>query len=321
MQQVLNLALPFFGMMLIGFAAAKFRPLPAEGLAWLNVFVIYVSLPALYFELLSRTPISQLANFGFIGATMAATAIAYAISFWIGLKTNAGAWPAAAIVGVAGGYGNIGYMGPGLTLAAIGPAATVPTALIFCFDNALVFALVPLLMAAASPGRRSAARTAREIATRIFLHPFILSSIAGVLSAATGLHPPVAVDRMLTTLMQAAAPCALFALGVTVALRPLTTLPREMPLVLFVKLVVHPALVLALLLLVGGIAPEWIETAVLMDSLPPALGAFVLAQQYGVYADRASATILVGTILSVVTVTIALVLVTGHMLPLTLFGR
>ena len=48
---------------------------------------------------------------------------------------------------VAGGFGNVGYMGPGLSLAAIGPEAAVPVALIFSFDALLIFTLVPLLMA------------------------------------------------------------------------------------------------------------------------------------------------------------------------------
>ena len=45
----------------------------------------------------------------------------------------------------------------------------------------------------------------------------------------------------LVLLKGAAAPVALFALGVTVALRPLTTIPREMPAHLFVKLLLQAA--------------------------------------------------------------------------------
>ena len=68
----------------------------------------------------------------------------------------------ATLAGVAGGFGNVGYMGPGLALATLGPEAAVPVALIFCFDALLIFALVPLLMAfsGATTDRRSAARCA-----------------------------------------------------------------------------------------------------------------------------------------------------------------
>ena len=77
----------------------------------------------------------------------------------------------ATIAGLSGAYGNIGYMGPGLALATLGPAANVPVALIFCFDTLVLFALVPFLMTLASPRREGIAATAFEVAKRIVLHP------------------------------------------------------------------------------------------------------------------------------------------------------
>jgi predicted permease len=184
-----------------------------------------------------------------------------------------------------------------------------------------MFALVPMLMAVAGAGQKSLVQTIIDIIGRIVLHPFILGTLAGIAASATGFHTPEVVDRLLTYLMQLAMPCALFALGVTVALRPIVAMPKELPLVLLIKLIGHPTLVLVLLAAIGGIDPLWVATAVLIASLPPALSAFVLAQQYAVYEDRASTTILVGTTLSMATVTAVLYLVTHGLLPVALFGR
>lgn len=321
MNDVLTLALPFFGLIFLGYASAWLRPLPAEGLDWLNFFIVYLALPALFFELIAKTPIDQLANWSFVGATTAATAISLVVAWGIGHHATGGDAREAAIVAAAGGYSNNGYMGPGLTLAAFGMAASVPTALVFCFDNAFLFITVPVLMALAGEARQRPARMALTILTRILTHPFILATMCGVAAAATGFRPPAAIDKVLTLLMQAAAPCALFTLGVTVGLRRVSELPTEMPWVLGVKLLLHPILVLALLEAIGGFDSVWIATAVLLASLPPALNVFVLAQQYGSYVERASTTILVGTLASVVTVTGVLFLVTHDLLPLHLFGR
>jgi len=68
LQQILSIALPFFGVIFIGFAAARFRPLSTDGLAWMNFFIIYIALPALFFNLISQTPIDQLANWGYFFA-------------------------------------------------------------------------------------------------------------------------------------------------------------------------------------------------------------------------------------------------------------
>jgi hypothetical protein len=48
MIDVLNLALPFFGLIFIGFACGKLKQIPDTALAWMNFFIVYVALPALF---------------------------------------------------------------------------------------------------------------------------------------------------------------------------------------------------------------------------------------------------------------------------------
>jgi hypothetical protein len=104
-------------------------------------------------------------------------------------------------------------------------------------------------------------------------------------------------------LSNAAAPCALFLLGVTVALRPLGRMPAEVPTLVVIKLVIHPLLVWLLLSALGDFDPTWIFAAVVMAALPPALNIFVIATQYDTGVERASACVLVGTLVSMVTLT------------------
>ncbi|WP_299813158.1 AEC family transporter [uncultured Roseibium sp.] len=316
MQNVITLALPFFGLILLGFAAGKIRNLPEAGLSWMNFFVVYLALPALFFRLLSETPFEELANLSFISATTFTTYIVFAISFCIGVMATRGSIAESTILGIAGAYSNVGYMGPGLTLAVLGEQATVPTALILAFDNALMFILAPLLMALAGTDDESFLITLKKILFKIFTHPFILATIAGVLAAALKFQPPTAIDTMLRYLSSAAAPCALFAMGVSIALRPVGRIPLEMPLVLSVKLVLHPILIFLLLSWLGGFDPNWVATAVLMACLPPATNVFVIAQQYGVYVQRASSFVLFGTAVSIVTVTAFIWALTSGFLPL-----
>lgn len=316
MLQILSLTAPFFSLIFLGFFVGRVIKLPVEGLAWLNVFVIYLAIPALLFTLVSRTPIDQLANWGFIFATTFAAYCSFALSFIIGIIATRGKTEDATIQGLAGAYGNIGFMAPGLALAALGPEAAVPTALIFCFDNALFFTLAPFMMAMGSTEQMDLWATTRTVLRRVFLHPFILATMAAIGAAAIELELPMAADSLLTLLANAGAPCALFALGVTLALRPLNRIPFELPWLLLVKLVLHPILVVALLLWVGNIDPLWIATAALIASLPPATNVFVIAQQYNTYVNRASAAVLIGTIISIVTVSYMLYLIDTDVLQL-----
>ena len=105
-----------------------------------------------------------------------------------------------------------------------------------------------------------------------------------------------------------AAGAALFALGVTLAQKPLGKVPYDLPVLVAIKLVVHPLIVYLLLSWIGGFDWVWIASAVLMAALPPAANVYVLAQRYDTYVAKASAGILLGTLASVVTVTIVLAL-------------
>jgi predicted permease len=319
MIDVLNLALPFFGLIFVGFACGKIKQIPDTALAWMNFFIVYVSLPALFYRILAQTPLEKLGQVDYIFATTLATFWAFAMSFAIGMAIRKGNIAESSIAGLAGGYGNIGYMGPGLALATLGQDAAVPVALIFCFDNIILFTMVPFLMALAKPHPMSVPAIALEVLKRVALHPLIMASAAGVVSAGIHFQPPVALDRLMQFLQNAAAPCALFALGVTVALRPLKKMPWEVPPLAVVKLIVHPMLVFLLLSLFGPFDQVWIDTAVLMAALPPALNVFVFARQYDSWVEQASNAVLIGTLLSVVTLTTVMWMVKSGVLPPLLF--
>ncbi|MDR4305135.1 AEC family transporter [Chelatococcus sambhunathii] len=306
---VAGLAMPFFGLIALGFVCGRLFDASQEGLAWLNIYIVFVAVPALYFVLISRTPFEELANVGFVAVTTTATFACFALSLGIGLFASRGDLGQATIQGAAGSYSNVGYMGPGLTLAALGPAAAAPTALVFVFDCMLLFTLVPFLMSIAGSRKESVWSTAGLVVRRIALHPFNIATLIGGVAAYFHWIPPAPVLKIVELLSGSAAPCALFMLGVTVALQPLKKVPRELPALLTVKLLLHPAIVFALLSAVGGFDPVWIATAVLMASLPPALNVFVMASQYQTYVERASAIILVGTVVSVASVTTLLALV------------
>jgi malonate transporter len=319
MVEVLNQALPFFGLIFIGFACGRIKQIPDTALAWMNFFIVYVSLPALFYRILAQTPLGQLSQVDFIFATTLATFWAFAVSFGIGMAIRHGNIAESTIAGLAGGYGNIGYMGPGLALATLGQSAAVPVALIFCFDNIILFTMVPLLMALARPQRTSLPAIVLEVVRRVALHPLIVASALGVASAALHFHAPVALDRLMQFLQNAAAPCALFVLGVTVALRPLKKMPWEVPFLTAVKLALHPVLVFLLLSLFGPFDQIWVDTAVLMAALPPALNVFVFARQYDVWVEQASSAVLVGTVVSVVTLTSVMWIVKTGAVPPLLF--
>ncbi|WP_349366995.1 MAG: AEC family transporter [Nitratireductor rhodophyticola] len=319
MTGVAGLVLPFFGLIFIGYAVARLKPHPTDALGWMNTFVIYVALPALFFQLLAKTPIERLTEWGYIFGAVASTYIVFAIMFAGSLLIGRSSIAESTIKGLAASYGNIGYMGPGLALLAFGEEAAVPVALIFCFENMVHFAVAPMMMAISGGSGQKPGRLALEVVRKIVLHPFIVATAAGVAAAAINFAPPLPVERLLAYLASAAAPCALFAMGVSLALRPLKRVPHEVGAIVFLKLILHPAICYVMLSWVGNFSESWVFSAVLLASLPTATNVFVISQQYGVWMERASASVLITTLVSVGTVTALLYAITNGLLPPDLF--
>ena len=197
MVDILNLALPYFGLIFIGFACGKAKGMPESGLSWMNFFLLYVSLPALLFGIMSKTPFAELNNPPFLVATTLGTVTAFFLAMLVGKLIGRLSLREATLAGLSGAYGNIGYMGPGLALALLGSKAAAPTALIFCCDSIFLFSIVPLLIELTDRDHPSLLHALGVVARQIVLNPLIMSTVLGALVAALHIEMPVALDRMI----------------------------------------------------------------------------------------------------------------------------
>jgi malonate transporter and related proteins len=301
MLQILSLAVPFFALIALGLAASKLWAGREEEMRWLNIFVLYFALPALIFKIVAATPLDQLSDWRFVLAASAATGVSFFLARWLGHQVFHFDSRSAALFGTATSYGNVGYMGLPLSVAFFGQQAGVPAAIVFCIDCTLLF-----LLTAATAAERKAGQGMGPLLLRILrdivTHPFIVASVLGVVASAIGLSLPGAIATVIDMLARAAGPAALFALGLTVGLRPFTGLRSDTITLSLLKLIVQPALMFVLMYFVSGAQSDWLKAAVMMAALPTASNAFILARQHNSYVDGASMAVLVTTVVSAVTV-------------------
>lgn len=319
MNQIAGLIVPFFGLILLGYGAGRLDLVKSGGEAALSFFVLYLAMPALFFQLLAGASLSEFQGASFLLTTTFSTYCAFAMAFSFGALTNRGNISEATIQGLLGSYSNVGYMAPALTIAAFGAAAAMPTALIFSLDTAMMLILTPLMMALGGSVRANAADLVQDIGRRVALHPLILATIGGLAFSAVGFGLPGPLEELLTMLRLAAAPCALFLLGINLSQRALDDIPIEMPFLVGIKLIVHPLIVYLMLSWVGGFEQIWVYVAVLMAALPPASQVHAMARRYGTYAEHASGAIALATIVSISSLTLALILLLNQILPLDPF--
>lgn len=312
---LINLALPFFGVVILGALAAKIFKIEEDGLAWLNVFVFYFAVPPLVFKSVADAPFPSLLNWTFFGATMISSYIIFVAMFTVALIFFRASMTAAALQASAASYSNLVYLGIPLAIATFGKDAAVPATLIACFDNIVQFILVPLIAGIDNVRKRSWIETITTMSWKILLNPLILAAGLGAAASAYNAAVPSALDTLLTNLGNAAAPAALFAMGVTIAMRPLKGVRLELPFILIAKMFLHPLLVLLMMRMIGGVDPVWAGVAVLLAALPTGANVFILASQYRTYVNGVSNAILLSTLISLVTVSTLLSLIDSQKIP------
>jgi predicted permease len=315
---IINLALPFFGLIFVGFFSGKLMSIEKTGLAWLNFFIVYIALPPMLFRLIAKAPFENLVNWPYILGTTLSTYMVFLVVFITAIVIGRSGISKSAMQASVASYGNVGYMGIPLMLAVFGEKAAIPATLILCFDSLLQFIIVPLLQGVGGHVKGGWASTLKRIFTNVLLNPFILATELGFIASWYQYTPPPAIDNMLRYMGNAAPACALFALGVTVALQPLKRIGWDLPFITATKLILHPLIVLGVLLVMGGFSSTWIQVAVLMAALPTAANVFVMATHYDTYVDGTSSAILFNTLISLGTISVLLFLLTTDRLPMSL---
>ncbi len=126
MSEILQLILPFFGVLFLGYGAGRLRQVTENHLAGLSFFVTYLAMPALFFRLVAETSLTHWAGWSFVLTTTFSTYCAFALAFSVGALTNGGQITQATIQGLVGSYANIGMLAPALVLTALGAPRRSP---------------------------------------------------------------------------------------------------------------------------------------------------------------------------------------------------
>lgn len=296
----LGLIAPFFLYILAGVAAQILLRHGADQQRWLDAFIFYLALPALLFQSVRIVPPGAASLFGFLAVTTAMTALMFMLGWLIGRGNTTDDHPA--VFGLAASYSNIGYMGPALTVAVLGPAAGAPAAFVFCADVLLIFTIWPAMIASGSRGMVRIVQSLKKVVT----HPFILATLAALIFARTGWTLPVFLDTPLTGFQHAAAPAALFSLGLTLARNKGGQLGTRLGSCLAIKLIGHPLAVALAFMLVSGFDPIWVATAIIMAALPPAANVYVMARAEGISVPLSARTVFYGTAFSAITLPVVI---------------
>ncbi|MGJ8544067.1 MAG: AEC family transporter [Sulfitobacter sp.] len=292
--------LPFFVLIAVGYWAGRTRFFTAEATAYLTKFVFYFALSAMLFRFSANLSLPEVWDTRLVVAYLWGTAFVYGIATLIGflrgldVATNAVEAQCAVI-------GNTGFLGVPMLTLLLGAEAIGPMLLALAVDL-IVFSSLIVILITASRGGQMNLQIVGKIGKGLLKNPMIVSISAGFLWSGLSIPLPDPMNEFLALLGAAATPCALFAIGASLASKSAERLSIA-GYISFFKLVVHPAFI-AIATVIFAVDPYKAGVLIATAALPVAGNIYMLAQHYGVAPQRVSATILVSTAFSVLTVSV-----------------
>ena len=305
MTQALTLSIPFFAVIFLGMGSRAIQFFDVNAAKILSRFAFFIALPAFMFTSVANSDVSLFFNLGFLWRYEVSTIIIFLSSAWLGLLLFRLNTQESGVLGLASAYPNYGYMGVPLAIMAFGHEAALPMALILLADTVVLLALVAIFVA---PRQGHFGVVVLNIIRTMISNPLLVSVVVGVIFALFELKLPEMVNGLVVMLSGAAAPTALFALGMTLYGQPLRNSVGEIGLITIYRLFAHPLLLMVIFFLFPGQDMLWMNVAILSACLPVAANVFMLAQHYQHYVGRAATSCLISTVIATVTVPIVLFL-------------
>ncbi|HSV46077.1 MAG TPA: AEC family transporter, partial [Ramlibacter sp.] len=296
------------------------RMLPLEAIAGLNTFVLYFALPCMLYRFGASTPIAQLLDGAAIAVYLLCALVLVGFVVAVSMNRRIG-WNDAAFGALVAAFPNTGFMGVPLLVALLGAAAAGPAILTILVDLLITSSLCIALSRLDGADQQGASRAARNALRGVALNPMPWAILLGGLASWLRLEPLKPVMQTLGMLADAASPVALFTIGAVLARSQLLAAQNErapLPLrdfvpVAFIKLLVHPLLVLV----VGAAAITLglpldrfaLSVMVLVAALPSASNVSMLAERFGADTGRIARIILLTTAAAFLTFSGAVALV------------
>lgn len=307
MYDVLSLTIPFFGIIALGAFSRAIGFFDADMGLKLARFAFYFILPPFLVLSIIAAPVEDLFNIGFLLRYELATIVMLVVTgiasaYLFGFKGIT-----RGLYGLNAAYPNVGYIGVPLCLMAFGPEAILPLAIILSIDTITLLVCTALFVRTDEEGAlaSSLAHTGKQLVK----NPLILSAMVGIAWSYSALPVPDIADRFMSMLAGAAAPSALFALGITLYGSDLKQARLEIGLLSLLKLVIHPILVAVLFIGLPGMDKIWVQTAILAAALPIAANVFAMSHYYQAYSEKTAGAILLSTVIASITTPAVLFLI------------
>lgn len=308
MPEIAATILPIFALIGLGYAVGRTGLIGEETSKGLASFTFVLAIPALMFRAIATTDLPDVSP-----ALVWLSYFGSALSIWLTatlLTPTVLRRPASdsASIAMSSAFGNVVMVGIPICLSAFGPNAAGPIALVIAVHSPLLWLLASMhLGLVGSGGQKNLAKTTIGVLRELSRNPMILAIIAGSIWRLTGFGIDSTIDKTLVLLGGAAVPCALVSLGLSlIGLRIAGQVPT-LATILILKLIAMPLIAWIVAVEILNLPAVVAGVIVIFAAMPTGANAYLFARQHGHAVNSASASVALGTAISIMTATATLI--------------
>ena len=300
--QLLEVVIPVFLVIAAGYAAVKLRFFDKSVSNGLMAFTQGFAIPCLLFLNIMRLDFSAAFDWRLMVAFYGGAFASFAIGI-IGARTIFRRRPGDSVaVGFAAMFSNSLLLGLPIMERAYGPDSMASNFAIISIHAPLLYLVGITVMEASRADGRGVIGTANAVLKAMFRNTLMIGLALGFAVNITDITLPEPVISAAEMVARAALPAALFGLGGTLTHYSLRANLGQAAMISSLKLMIHPAIAYVLCTTIFNLPIEFTRSAVVTASMAPGVNAYVFANMYNRAKGAAASAVLMGTVMSVLSV-------------------
>lgn len=308
MNAVLGTVAPIFGLIALGFLAARFKWLADTAGRGIAQFTFLIAMPALLFRTIVVSSMGDASPGLLLSAYFTTVAVIWllaTLATHVVLKRPA---EEGAVFAMTASYGNIVLLGIPIAIGAYGDRATPTAAIIVSMHVATLWLAACVHLAFAGRSQMSPIQLIAAVIREFTRNPIVVAIVLAALWRITGLGLHATLDRGMALLAQASVPCALFAVGFTLAGFRIAGETSALGVSCVLKNVAMPILAWGVTVYGFGVPPLPATIITLFAAMPTGTATYLFANSNGIAVETTSASVALSTAVSMVTLPIVLIL-------------
>jgi len=299
---VVDVIFPIFGLLMVGYITVMLGWFDRSAIRGLTRFVFDFAVPMLLLRTVSTAQLPEDIPWNFLASYYLATMFVLFSGLVITRIMYRITFSEQVVSAFSCSFSNTVLLGIPLVLLAFGDQGALPLFIIIGTHGFVMFPLFTIMMEIGQIGKAPLKTLFTKTSYGLITNPLVIGLLGGLGCNLLGITLWKPLDEIAKLLGNAVTPGALFALGATLAGFRKKIQWKELPMVVLMKIIVHPLLVWLLAVIVFSLTETiWIQVLVILAALPTGVNPFLFASRYNAGQLLSSGAVFISTFISIFT--------------------